>query len=75
MAKLDLVILTHLDADHAEGVLSVVVLIEWRNRRLLFVGDAEWDGELHDGKHNGSWNIMWEKHRRPEERPSVPGDP
>jgi len=44
--------------------LSVVVLLEWKKRRLLFVGDAEWDREFHDGKHNGSWNIMWEKHRK-----------
>jgi len=43
--------------------LSVVLLIEWRKRRLLFVGDAEWDGEFRDGKHNGSWNVMWDKHR------------
>jgi hypothetical protein len=27
------------------------------------VGDAEWEGEFKDGKHNGSWNVMWEKHR------------
>ncbi len=44
--------------------LSVVLLIEWRNRRLLFVGDAEWEGEFQDKKHNGSWNVMWEKHRK-----------
>jgi len=44
--------------------LSVVLLIEWRNRRLLFVGDAEWEGEYREGKHNGSWNVMWEKHRK-----------
>src|SRR6185369_4069042 len=44
--------------------LSVVLLIEWKKRRLLFVGDAEWDGEFKDGKHNGSWNVMWEKHRK-----------
>ncbi|MBI4906648.1 MAG: metallohydrolase [Acidobacteria bacterium] len=43
--------------------LSVVLLIEWKKRRLLFVGDAEWEGEFQDGKHNGSWNVMWEKHR------------
>jgi hypothetical protein len=43
--------------------LSVVLLIEWKKRRLLFVGDAEWEGELKEGKHNGSWNVMWEKHR------------
>ena len=43
--------------------LSVVLLIEWKGRRLLFVGDAEWEGEFRKGKHNGSWNVMWEKHR------------
>jgi beta-lactamase superfamily II metal-dependent hydrolase len=44
--------------------LSVVLMIEWKKRRLLFVGDAEWDGEFKEGKHNGSWNVMWEKHRK-----------
>jgi hypothetical protein len=44
--------------------LSVVLLIEWKKRRLLFVGDAEWEGEFKDGKQNGSWNVMWEKHRK-----------
>ncbi len=44
--------------------LSVVLLIEWKKRRLLFVGDAEWEGEFADGKHNGSWNVMWEKHKK-----------
>jgi beta-lactamase superfamily II metal-dependent hydrolase len=44
--------------------LSVVLLIEWKTRRLLFVGDAEWDGEFKDGKQNGSWNVMWNKHRK-----------
>ena len=44
--------------------LSVVLLIEWQGRRLLFVGDAEWEGEFKAGKHNGSWNVMWEKHRK-----------
>lgn len=43
--------------------LSVVLLIEWKKRRLLLVGDAEWEGEFRKGKHNGSWNVMWEKHR------------
>jgi len=43
--------------------LSVVLLIEWKKRRLLFVGDAEWEGEFKDGKQNGSWNVMWNKHR------------
>ena len=44
--------------------LSVVLLIVWKKRRLLFVGDAEWDGEFKAGKHNGSWNVMWEKHSK-----------
>jgi len=44
--------------------MSVVLLIEWKKRRLLFVGDAEWEGEYAPGKHNGSWNVMWEKHRK-----------
>ncbi|WZO98068.1 MBL fold metallo-hydrolase [Isosphaeraceae bacterium EP7] len=41
--------------------MSVVLLIEWKTRRLLFVGDAECDGEFKEGKQNGSWNVMWEK--------------
>ncbi len=41
--------------------LSVVLLIEWRKRRLLFVGDAEWHGEYKEGRNNGSWNVMWLK--------------
>jgi len=43
--------------------LSVVLLIEWNTRRLLFVGDSEWEGEFKNGRHNGSWNVMWEKHK------------
>jgi len=43
--------------------MSVVLLIEWKKRRLLFVGDAEWEREFKEGKDNGSWNVMWEKHR------------
>jgi hypothetical protein len=42
--------------------LSVVLMITWRKRRLLFVGDAEWNGEYAEGKRNGSWNVMWEMH-------------
>lgn len=43
---------------------SIVLLIKWRNRRLLFGGDAEWEGEYKEGKHNGSWNVMWKRHSR-----------
>ena len=42
---------------------SVVLLIEWKNRRLLFVGDAEWDGKFAEGKRNGSWNVMWNQRK------------
>lgn len=43
--------------------LSVVLLLEWKRRRLLFVGDAEWDGEFGKEKHNGSWNVMWHERK------------
>jgi len=43
--------------------MSVVLLIEWKKRRLLFVGDAEWEGEFKEGKDNGSWNVMWKERR------------
>ena len=39
---------------------SVVLLIEWEGKRLLFVGDAEWDSGYKEGtKGNCSWNVMW----------------
>jgi hypothetical protein len=38
---------------------SVVLLIEWKGKRLLFVGDAEWDGAYKQGKGNCAWNVMW----------------
>lgn len=38
---------------------SVVLLIEWGGRRLLFVGDTEWHGEYRKNKRNGGWNVMW----------------
>ncbi|HSF83879.1 MAG TPA: hypothetical protein VLA49_21800, partial [Anaerolineales bacterium] len=53
-------------AGHAMNNLSVVLLIEWKGNRLLFPGDAEWDGaniELKEGGNNGSWNVMWETQR------------
>lgn len=42
---------------------SVVLLIEWKRKRLLFVGDAEWDNKFKEGKSNGSWNVMWNKRK------------
>ena len=44
--------------------MSVVLLIEWAGRRLLFVGDAEWHGKFKKGKHNGSWEVMWKKRKK-----------
>lgn len=40
--------------------VSVVLLVEWMGRRLLFVGDAEWDAGFKEGRKNASWNVMWE---------------
>ncbi len=52
-------------AGHAVNNLSVVLLLEWQGRRLLFPGDAEWktsyEGEVKDGISNGSWNVMWKE--------------
>jgi hypothetical protein len=42
---------------------SVVLLIEWQGKRLLFVGDAEWDAKYREGKSNGAWNVMWHKRK------------
>ena len=42
---------------------SVVLLIEWKGKRLLFVGDAEWDTKFKDGKSNGAWNVMWHERK------------
>ncbi len=44
---------------------SVVLLIEWQGKRLLFVGDAEWNSTFREGKANGAWNVMWHQ-RKPE---------
>jgi hypothetical protein len=37
---------------------SVVLLLEWRDRRLLFPGDAQWDPEEHPAEQRGSWQVM-----------------
>jgi hypothetical protein len=42
---------------------SVVLLIEWQGKRLLFVGDAEWDAKYREGKSNGAWNVMWHERK------------
>lgn len=55
-------LLAFADLDGAtQNNMSVVLLIEWRKRRLLFVGDAEWDNAFKDGTRNSSWNVMWNK--------------
>jgi hypothetical protein len=44
---------------------SVVLLLEWKGKRLLFVGDAEWDNAFREGKKgNCAWNVMWNKRRK-----------
>ncbi|WP_454659091.1 MBL fold metallo-hydrolase [Bosea beijingensis] len=48
---------------------SVVLLLEWGGRRLLFVGDAEWDPAFRDGKANSSWNVMWHARKNEFETP------
>lgn len=42
---------------------SVMLLIEWRGRRLLFVGDAEWNRAYSEGEKNFSWNTAWNLRR------------
>jgi beta-lactamase superfamily II metal-dependent hydrolase len=53
-------------ADEAGSVInntSVVLLVEWNGKRLLFVGDAEWDTRYRPKKQNASWNVMWHLHK------------
>jgi beta-lactamase superfamily II metal-dependent hydrolase len=54
-------------AGHVENNLSVVLLLEWNQRRLLFSGDAEWSeaykGAVQAGSNNGSWNVMWQERK------------
>ncbi len=53
-----------LDDTKIQNNVSVVLLIEWKKKRLLFVGDAEWEHEFEEGKKNGSWNVMWHKRKQ-----------
>jgi beta-lactamase superfamily II metal-dependent hydrolase len=48
-----------LQDDALKNDSSVVLLLEWRGRRLLFAGDAEWQGKaVQEGSHNSSWDVM-----------------
>ena len=40
---------------------SVMLIIEWQGRRLLFVGDAEWNSRYIEGRKNSGWNVAWHK--------------
>ncbi len=51
------------DDSSIQNNVSTVLLIEWGRRRLLFVGDAEWEDVYRDGRKNGSWNVMWHRRR------------
>ncbi len=51
------------DDGSIQNNVSTVLLIEWRQRRLLFVGDAEWDEGYEEEKKNASWNVMWKKRK------------
>lgn len=48
---------------------SVMLVIEWRGRRLLFVGDAEWNRAYRDKKKNFSWNTAWKLRRAELDKP------
>ena len=47
------------DDSSIQNNVSTIILIEWKGRRLLFVGDGEWHGEYEEEKKNGTWNVMW----------------
>ncbi|NIV29295.1 MAG: hypothetical protein GWN58_07250, partial [Anaerolineae bacterium] len=45
--------------DRLKNNLSVVLLLEWRGRRLLFTADAEWQGKgVREGRRNSTWDVM-----------------
>jgi len=50
-------------ASRVKNNTSVVLLIEWKGKRLLFVGDAEWERTFKAGKANGAWNVMWHERK------------
>jgi hypothetical protein len=46
-------------ASKVKNNASTILLLEWGGKRLLFVGDAEWEHTFEAGKQNGCWNVMW----------------
>lgn len=48
---------------------SVMLLIEWRGRRLLFVGDAEWNSSYKEKKKNFAWNTAWTLRKKDLDKP------
>jgi len=45
--------------DRLKNNTSVVLLLEWRGRRLLFTGDAEWQGAgVEEDRRNSTWDVM-----------------
>jgi hypothetical protein len=46
-------------ASKVKNNASTVLLLEWGGRRLLFVGDSEWEHKFKAGNQNGCWNVMW----------------
>ena len=47
--------------DALKNNTSVVLFLEWRGRRLLFTGDAEWDGSgVERDRRNSTWDVMLE---------------
>jgi beta-lactamase superfamily II metal-dependent hydrolase len=47
--------------DDLKNNTSVVLLVEWRGRRLLFAGDAEFKGKkVTKGRRNMNWDVMLE---------------
>jgi hypothetical protein len=45
--------------DRLKNNTSVVLLLEWRGRRLLFTGDAEWQGTgVEAQRRNSTWDVM-----------------
>lgn len=45
--------------DSLKNNTSIVLLLEWRGRRLLFTADAEWDGSgVEEDRHSATWDVM-----------------